>query len=121
MIVLTRLNGPSFALNPDLIERVEANPDTVVVLIGGASYPIAESVDELLARVRHYRGQVIASAHAAEFARSDFGNGSDFGQDFDEDGRPRGPGQADVGGASPADFPPVTQRKLRSIPMPDSE
>jgi flagellar protein FlbD len=67
MIVLTRLNGPSFALNPDLIERVEANPDTVVVLIGGAKYPIAESVEELLERVRDYRGKVIASAHAAEF------------------------------------------------------
>ena len=67
MIVLTRLNGPSFALNPDLIERVEANPDTVVVLIGGAKYPIAESVEELLERVREYRGRVIASAHAAEF------------------------------------------------------
>jgi flagellar protein FlbD len=67
MIVLTRLNGPSFALNPDLIERVEANPDTVIVLIGGASYPVAESVEELLERVRAYRGQVIASAHAAEF------------------------------------------------------
>jgi flagellar protein FlbD len=67
MIVLTRLNGPSFALNPDLIERVEANPDTVIVLIGGASYPVAESVEELLERVRDYRSQVIASAHAAEF------------------------------------------------------
>ncbi len=67
MIVLTRLNGPSFALNPDLIERVEADPDTVVVLIGGAKYPIAESVEELLERVRDYRGRVIASAHAAEF------------------------------------------------------
>jgi flagellar protein FlbD len=68
MIVLTRLNGPSFALNPDLIERVESNPDTVVVLIGGAKYPIAESVEELLERVRDYRGRVIASAHAAEFS-----------------------------------------------------
>jgi uncharacterized protein YlzI (FlbEa/FlbD family) len=67
MIVLTRLNGPSFALNPDLIERVEANPGTVVVLIGGASYPVAESVAELLDRVRDYRSQVIAAAHAAEF------------------------------------------------------
>jgi flagellar protein FlbD len=67
MIVVTRLNGPTFALNPDLIERVEANPDTVVVLIGGASYPIAESVSELLDRVRDYRSQVIASAHATEF------------------------------------------------------
>jgi flagellar protein FlbD len=72
MIVLTRLNGPSFALNPDLIERVEANPETVVVLIGGAKYPIAESVDELLERVREYRGRVIASAHAAEFATTRF-------------------------------------------------
>jgi flagellar protein FlbD len=68
MIVLTRLNGPSFALNPDLIERVESNPDTVVVLIGGAKYPIAESVEEVLERVRDYRGRVIASAHAAEFS-----------------------------------------------------
>jgi flagellar protein FlbD len=72
MIVLTRLNGPSFALNPDLIERVEANPDTVVVLIGGAKYPIAESVEELLERVRDYRGRVIASAHAAEFPSAEF-------------------------------------------------
>ncbi len=67
MIVLTKLNGPSFALNPDLIERVDADPGTVVVLIGGASYPIAESVDELLERVRDYRGKVIATAHAVEF------------------------------------------------------
>jgi flagellar protein FlbD len=112
MIVLTRLNGPSFALNPDLIERVEANPDTVVVLIGGASYPIAESVEELLARVRHYRGQVIASAHAAEFSRSD------FGQDLDQSGSQRNSGQPDLGDA---DFPPVTQRKLRILPLPDAE
>jgi len=44
MIVLTRLNGPSFALNPDLIERVDANPDTVVTLVGGIKYVVAESL-----------------------------------------------------------------------------
>lgn len=66
MIVLTRLNGPPFALNPDLIERVDANPDTVVTLIGGTKYVIAESIDELLARVREFRGQVIATAHSFE-------------------------------------------------------
>jgi flagellar protein FlbD len=68
VIVLTRLNGPSFALNPDLIERVEATPDTVVTLIGGTKYVVSESVDELLERVRDYRGQVIASAHKFETA-----------------------------------------------------
>lgn len=68
MIVLTRLNGPPFALNPDLIERVDANPDTVVTLVGGIKYVIAESLDELLARVRDFRGQVIAAAYAFETA-----------------------------------------------------
>ena len=29
MIRVTRLNGERFALNPDLIERVEGHPDTV--------------------------------------------------------------------------------------------
>ncbi|HEX7106898.1 MAG TPA: flagellar FlbD family protein [Acidothermaceae bacterium] len=68
MIVLTRLNGPSFALNPDLIERVDANPDTVVTLVGGIKYVVAESLDELLTKVRDYRGQVIATAYAFESA-----------------------------------------------------
>ena len=68
MIVLTRLNGPSFALNPDLIERVDANPDTVVTLVGGTKYVVAESLQELVLRVREFRGQVIASACAFESA-----------------------------------------------------
>jgi flagellar protein FlbD len=66
MIVLTRLNGPSFALNPDLIERVDANPDTVVTLVGGIKYVVAESLDELVRRVCDFRGRVIAAAYAFE-------------------------------------------------------
>ena len=68
MIVLTRLNGPPFALNPDLIERVDANPDTVVTLVGGIKYVVAESLEELLAKVREFRGQVIAAAYEFESA-----------------------------------------------------
>ncbi|MGH8889717.1 MAG: flagellar FlbD family protein [Acidothermaceae bacterium] len=62
MILLTRLNGPEFALNPDLIERIEQTPDTVVTLIGGTKYVVSESLDELLDRVYEFRGHVIASA-----------------------------------------------------------
>lgn len=62
MIVLTRLNGVSFALNPDLIERIEATPDTVVTLIGGTKYVVAETIDELLERVHEHRRQVVAAA-----------------------------------------------------------
>ena len=66
MIVVTRLGGPSFAVNPDLIERAEASPDTVVTLVDGTKYVIAESLDELIERIRAYRASVIASAALAE-------------------------------------------------------
>jgi flagellar protein FlbD len=60
MINVTRLNGPAFALNADLIERVEATPDTVIHLVGGTTYVVIESVDEIVARVQESRAAVIA-------------------------------------------------------------
>lgn len=64
MILLRRLGGPVFTLNPDLIERAEATPDTVVTLIGGNKYVICESLDELVELIRDYRARIIASAEA---------------------------------------------------------
>jgi hypothetical protein len=43
MISLTRLTGERFALNPDLIEGVEARHHTVVTLVDGAKYLVAEA------------------------------------------------------------------------------
>ena len=62
MIMLSRLNGAPFALNPDLIERAEATPDTVITLCDGTKVLVAESVDELVERVREYRSQIIRRA-----------------------------------------------------------
>lgn len=62
MLQLTRLTGPHFALNPDLIERAEATPDTVVTLVNGSKYVVRESVDELIALVREYRAELVAAA-----------------------------------------------------------
>ena len=53
MINVTRLNGPAFALNPDLIERIEATPDTVIHLVGGTNYVVVESVEDIVASVQH--------------------------------------------------------------------
>ncbi|MGI8665849.1 MAG: flagellar FlbD family protein [Jatrophihabitans sp.] len=64
MILLRRLGGPLFTLNPDLIERAEATPDTVVTLIGGNKYIICESLDELVELIRDYRARIIAAAEA---------------------------------------------------------
>src|SRR4051794_31292684 len=62
VILLTRLNGPSFALNPDLIERADATPDTVITLVDGTKYVVAESLAELVALIRQYRASVVADA-----------------------------------------------------------
>jgi flagellar protein FlbD len=62
LILLSRLGGEDFALNPDLIERAEATPDTVVTLVSGNKYVIAQSLDELIELISLNRAQVIASA-----------------------------------------------------------
>ena len=62
MIQLTRLNNEQFALNTDLIERVDVTPDTVLTLIDGTKYVVAESMDELIDRVVAFRARVVSAA-----------------------------------------------------------
>jgi flagellar protein FlbD len=64
VLQLTRLSGPVFALNPDLIERAEATPDTVVTLVNGSKYVIRESLDELIDLIHAYRVGLVAAAQA---------------------------------------------------------
>jgi flagellar protein FlbD len=66
VILVTRLNGAVFALNPDLVERADCTPDTVITLVDGTKYVIAESVPEFIDSVRHYRASLIASASRLE-------------------------------------------------------
>ncbi|HXX90048.1 MAG TPA: flagellar FlbD family protein [Acidimicrobiales bacterium] len=60
MISLTRLNGERIALNPELIERAEETPDTVLTLVNGTKYVVQESLDELIERVRVHRASILA-------------------------------------------------------------
>ena len=66
LILVTRLNGPSLAINADLIERAEATPDTVVTLVDGTKFVIEESIDELIDRMRMHRAAVLAWASEME-------------------------------------------------------
>ena len=63
MIRVTRLNGEGFALNPDLIERVEAHPDTVAFLVDGTKYVVRETVEEVLQEIREYRASILATSY----------------------------------------------------------
>lgn len=62
LILLRRLGGPVFAVNPDLIERADATPDTVVTLIGGNKYVVSESLEELIVLIREHRARVLAAS-----------------------------------------------------------
>jgi flagellar protein FlbD len=66
VILVTRLNGAVFALNADLVERADCTPDTVITLVDGTKYIIAESVPEFIDSVRHYRASLIAQASRIE-------------------------------------------------------
>jgi flagellar protein FlbD len=59
MIILTRLNGEQFAVNCDLVERVDAHPDTVLTLVDATKYLVAESLTDVVERVRDFRAGVL--------------------------------------------------------------
>ena len=52
MIAVTCRNGEHFTIDPAEIERVEAVPDTVVHMVGGRTFVLAASLDELLRDIR---------------------------------------------------------------------
>ena len=60
MILLTRLNGSTFAVNPDLVERIQESPDTTIVLVDGTTFIVTESVDDIIEEIAEYRARVIA-------------------------------------------------------------
>lgn len=62
MIMLTRLSGSVFVLNADLIERLDCTPDTVVTLVDGKKYVVAEDLAEIVALIRSWRGEIIATS-----------------------------------------------------------
>ena len=46
MIALRRLNNEAIMVNPDLIESLEATPDTVVTLTSGNKLLVRDTMDE---------------------------------------------------------------------------
>jgi flagellar protein FlbD len=62
LITLTRLSGSVFALNSDLIERVDSTPDTVITLVDGTKYVVTEPLLAVVTAIREYRGAVIAES-----------------------------------------------------------
>jgi flagellar protein FlbD len=63
VIILTRLgNGMPIAVNPDLIERAEHTPDTVLTLVDGHKLVVEEPLDDVIALIRSWRASIAAEA-----------------------------------------------------------
>jgi flagellar protein FlbD len=62
MILVTRLNDAQFAVNPDLIERIHASPDTTLVMVEGSKYIVKEPMPEVMQMIRAYRASVLSLA-----------------------------------------------------------
>lgn len=60
MIPLTRLNGSQIVINSDLIETIEATPDTVITLTTDHKWVVREGIDEILDRIVTYRRRIHA-------------------------------------------------------------
>ena len=85
MIRLTRLNRVPLVLNSDLIEHVEATPDTVIALTTGQKIVVLESPEEIIRRIVDVRSALVAGPYCeAEQQHS---------------GRPPGASDAPNGGA----------------------
>lgn len=55
MIILHRLNKQEFVLNADLIETVEATPDTLCTLINGKKLIVRDPVQDVIGKVVAFR------------------------------------------------------------------
>ncbi len=52
LIELTKMDTRKILINPDMIETVEGNPDTVIVLYSGRKLIVKESLKEIFEAVR---------------------------------------------------------------------
>ncbi|HEX6511162.1 MAG TPA: flagellar FlbD family protein [Chloroflexota bacterium] len=64
VISVTRLDGSEFVINADLIETVEATPDTVITFAHDKKVVVCETPDEIVERVVQYRHRVYADPGA---------------------------------------------------------
>ena len=58
IIKLHRLNGSEIVINAELIESVDALPNTRIVLVTGNQYIVQENVDVVINKIKEYRRDI---------------------------------------------------------------
>ena len=60
MIKLTRLNNKPFYINPDMIEMMESQPDTMVTLTNGNKVLVKENPDEVVNIIIEFQARILS-------------------------------------------------------------
>lgn len=60
MIRITRFDGTQVVVNSDIIQTVEATPDTILTLTTGDKMMVRETVDEVIQAVIEFKRSVFA-------------------------------------------------------------
>ncbi|MFN8635373.1 MAG: flagellar FlbD family protein [Chloroflexota bacterium] len=68
MITVTRLDGVELVVNAELIQLVEATPDTHLTLTDGRKLIVQEPPDEVVARVIAYRRAAYGPLRSVQIA-----------------------------------------------------
>ena len=63
MIKLNRINGKEVVINSELIEILEATPDTVITLTTGKKYIVEESVEDVIEKVVDFKKKIYANLY----------------------------------------------------------
>jgi flagellar protein FlbD len=58
MILVTRLDGKEYYINPHQIESIEVRPDTTLLMLSGKYVVVREKVPEVIDRIIEYRRQI---------------------------------------------------------------
>ena len=76
MIIVTKLNNSQFAVNPDLIERITADPDSTLTMVGGVHYVVREPMDTVIDLITEYRARVLTLAYSQDSGARPVNDGS---------------------------------------------
>jgi flagellar protein FlbD len=58
MIIVTRLNGIEYYINPHQIESIESKPDTTLLMLSGKIVVVRENPETVIDRIVDYRKRI---------------------------------------------------------------
>lgn len=58
MIVVTKLDGTEYLINPHQIEAIETNPDTTLIMLSGKHVIVREKPPAIIERITEYRRRI---------------------------------------------------------------